>query len=330
MADDKPLAEHAEQVRDQQAWKIIEATLGQAQQEQARSRRTANFWKGLTFAYISVALLLAVVNLQGLPQANSTEAHTALINIQGVIAEDQDANANAVAGALRKAFEDENAKGILLAINSPGGSPVQSGYIYREIKRLKAEHPEKPVIAVISELGASGGYYIASAADEIIADPSSLVGSIGVTASTFGFVDMMAKLGVERRHYTSGENKAFLDPFSDKKPEETEFWQQVLDSTHKQFIAAVEAGRGDRLSKDPSLYTGLIWNGEQALELGLIDSFGSPGQVAREKLEEEIVDYTYKPSPFAALVDGLGVAIGHGISQQLLSAQPSMTTSTQY
>jgi len=179
-------------------------------------------------------------------------------------------------------------------------------------------------------LGASGGYYIASAADEIIADPSSLVGSIGVTASTFGFVDMMSKLGVERRHYTSGAHKSFLDPFSDKKPEETKFWQQVLDSTHQQFIAAVEAGRGERLSKDPSLYTGLIWNGEQALELGLIDGFGSPGQVAREKLEEEIVDYTFKPSPFAALVDGLGVAIGRGISQQLLSAQPQMTTSAQY
>ena len=193
---------------------------------------------------------------------------------------DELASADNVVSSLRAAFEDKKTKGVVLRINSPGGSPVQSGYIYDEIKRLRGLNPDVKVYAVISDLGASGAYYIASAADEIYADKASLVGSIGVTAATFGVVGAMDKVGVDRRVYTSGEHKAFLDPFQPQKPEETEFWQGVLETTHKQFIASVKSGRGDRLKVEqhPELFSGLIWSGEQALELGLVDALGAPAR----------------------------------------------------
>lgn len=195
---------------------------------------------------------------------------------------------------------------------------VQSSYVYNEINRLKALHPNKKVYAVASDLCASGGYYIAAAADFIYAHPSSLVGSIGVTSASFGFVNLMEKLGVERRNYTSGESKSFLDPFSPSKPQEVEFWNEVLNSTHQQFIQAVEQGRGDRLVKDKQLYSGLIWNGEQAKQLGLIDDFGSAGQVAREVVGlEEIVNYSARKDPISQLVEKLGISVGKGLSQSL-------------
>jgi protease-4 len=211
----------------------------------------------------------------------------------------------------------------MLVINSPGGSPVQAGYVFDEIKRLRLLYPDKKLYAVIAELGASGGYYIAAAADDIYADKASLVGSIGVTASSFGFVDLMKKIGVERRHFTSGEHKAFLDPFSPAKEIESEFWQEVLDVTHQQFIDVVKIGRGDRINQQENLtelFSGLIWNGEQALTLGLIDGLGSPGFVAREIVQaENIVDYSVSPSALEKLTKRLGVSIGSGIANQLVS-----------
>jgi protease-4 len=194
--------------------------------------------------------------------------------------------------------------GIVLRINSPGGSPVQAGYVYDEIKRLRALHPQVKVYAVIADIGASGAYYIAAAADQIYADKASLVGSIGVVSSSFGFVDALKKLGVERRLFTSGEHKGFLDPFSPLNPQEQAYWQQVLDVTHRQFIEQVKAGRGSRLNSEKSdlLFSGLVWSGEQARELGLIDGLGSPGYVAREVIgAEQIVNYTEKPTPFEKL-----------------------------
>lgn len=304
-------------VGDDKSWKLLEKAVLAGVQEQRRARRWGIFFKVLTFLYLFVALAL-FSPLSGLSKSASRSAsHTALIEVKGMIADDESASADNIVGALRKAFEDAGTKGVVLRINSPGGSPVQSGYIYDEIKRLRAEHPDIKVYAVISDLGASGAYYIASAADQIYADKASLVGSIGVTAATFGFVGTMEKLGVDRRIYTSGEHKAFLDPFQPQKADETAFWQGVLDTTHKQFIDSVKKGRGDRLKdKDhPELFSGLIWSGEQALQLGLIDGLGSTSYVAREVIKEkELVDYTVQETPFDRFAKKLGASVAERLA----------------
>ncbi len=214
-------------------------------------------------------------------------------------------------------------KGVILRINSPGGSPVQSGYVYDEIRRLRAAKPDIKVYAVITDLGASGAYYIASAADQIYADKASLVGSIGVTAAGFGFVGAMDKLGVDRRTYTSGEHKAFLDPFQPQKADETQFWQGVLDTTHRQFIASVKQGRGDRLKdKDhPELFSGLIWTGEQAVALGLVDGLGSASYVARDVIRKRISLNTPSKSR-------LSTAFRNSWAPVSLSALPCWSAST--
>lgn len=295
--------------------------------EQKRSRRWGVVFKLLTFTYLFVGLYLFIDLSTFKGDKSASETHTALVQVHGVIAADQDANANAIVTGLRLAFENEMSKAVILHINSPGGSPVQAGYVYDEIKRLRNIYPNKLVYAVISELGASGGYYIAAAADEIYADKASLVGSIGVTASSFGFTQTMEKLGVERRHFTAGEHKAFLDPFSPLKQEEKAFWQQVLDKTHQQFIDVVKQGRGERLvsGADDKIFSGLIWNGEQALELGLVDGLASPGRVARDIIRaEDIVNYTVQPSPLDAFTKKLGLALGQGVSQHLVQGSFSM------
>jgi protease-4 len=302
-----------ESKEDPSSWKLLEKTLLAGVQEQRRARRWGIFFKLLTFIYLFGALLMFSPLLQLGDGKNVSGSHTAVINVRGMIADEESASADNIVGALRAAFEDANTKGVVLRINSPGGSPVQSGYIYDEIRRLRGEYPAVKVYAVITDLGASGAYYIASAADEIYADKSSLVGSIGVTAATFGFVETMDKLGVERRVYTSGEHKAFLDPFQPEKPEETEFWRSVLATTHRQFIDSVKQGRGDRLqvAGHPELFSGLIWSGEQALELGLIDGLGSTGYVAREVIgEEELVDFTVKDSALDRFTKKLGASVG--------------------
>lgn len=297
-------------------WRMIDKIIGETFEEQKKARRWGVFFKLATFAYLFIILILAYSAKPG--DASTKDKHTALIRIDGPIGADSPANANAVAGALRKAFDTETVEGIILAINSPGGSPVQSGYIYDEIKRLRAEHKDTKVYAVISDLGASGGYYIAAAADEIYADKASLVGSIGVTASSFGFVDSLEKLGVERRHFTAGEHKAFLDPFSELKNTEVDFWQTVLGSIHQQFITVVKEGRGDRLKDEQKLFSGLIWSGEQALELGLIDGLGSAGYVAREVIEaEDIIIYGGKKSLLQRLSEQLGASIGQSFGQEI-------------
>ncbi|WP_313451258.1 signal peptide peptidase SppA [Stutzerimonas kunmingensis] len=301
---------------DRNSWKLLEKTLLAGVQEQRRARRWGIFFKLLTFIYLFGALVLFSPALQFGSSKGAEGSHTAVINVRGMIADEEPASADNVVGALRAAFEDANTKGVVLRINSPGGSPVQSGYIYDEIRRLRGEYPAIKVYAVITDLGASGAYYIASAADEIYADKSSLVGSIGVTAATFGFVDTMEKLGVERRVYTAGEHKAFLDPFQPEKPEETQFWRGVLAATHQQFIDSVKRGRGDRLQEEqhPELFSGLIWSGEQALELGLIDGLGSTAHVAREVIgEPELVDFTVKESP----LDRFTKKLGAGVAERL-------------
>ena len=303
-------------------WHLLEKLVMTASTEQRRTRRWGIFFKILTFAYITV-LLVAVITSPLMDKASKFtdgegQGHTAVIDVLGVIAQDEAASADNIVYGLRNAFEDVNTKAVILRINSPGGSPVQSGYVYDEIKRLRGKYPDIKLYAVISDVGASGAYYIAAAADEIYADRASLVGSIGVISASFGFVDVMKKLGVERRLYTSGENKAFLDPFSPQKKNETEFWQGVLNATHKQFIDRVKEGRGDRLKDAPGLFTGLVWGGEQALELGLIDGLGSTSYVAREIIgEETLSDFTPRKDPIEQFIDKLGISIGSTLSKSL-------------
>nr|WP_314579182.1 signal peptide peptidase SppA [uncultured Pseudomonas sp.] len=319
--------ESGESKADAKSWKLLEKTLLAGVQEQRRSRRWGIFFKSLTFIYLFVALAMFSPLMDFGKGGSRTSSHTALIEVKGMIADTEAASADNIVGSLRAAFEDEKTKGVILRINSPGGSPVQSGYIYDEIRRLRAQKPDIKVYAVITDLGASGAYYIASAADQIYADKASLVGSIGVTAAGFGFVGTMEKLGVDRRTYTSGEHKAFLDPFQPPKPDETAFWQGVLDTTHKQFIASVKAGRGDRLKdKDhPELFSGLVWTGEQAVALGLVDGLGSASYVARDVIgEKEMVDYTVQESPFDRFSKKLGSSVAEQIAMWAGFKGPSL------
>ncbi|MCL6414796.1 S49 family peptidase [Aestuariirhabdus sp. Z084] len=298
---------------------VLDNLVNSVVKEQRASRRWGIFFKLLTFGYLFFLayLFLASDKLQ-LGDGASSLSHTALIDVQGVIANKENASADNIVSALRNAFEDNGTKGIILRINSPGGSPVQSGYVYDEINRLRGLYPSIPVYAVISDIGASGAYYIAAAANEIYADKASLVGSIGVVSAGFGFVELLEKLGVDRRIYTSGENKGFLDPFQPQKESEVEFWQTVLDTTHQQFINSVKQGRGDRLKQDPALFSGLVWSGEQALEAGLIDGLGSSSYVAREIIgEDNIVNYTLEESPLERFAKRIGAGAVEALSTQM-------------
>jgi len=328
MSDEWKAPEKAEgNSRDDKSWKLLEKTLLASIQEQRRARRWGIFFKLLTFVWLiaMLALFSPLVDME--KSATRGASYTALIEVRGVIADKESASADNIVSSLRVAFEDPNVKCVILRINSPGGSPVQSGYVYDEIRRLRGLHPDIKLYAVISDLGASGAYYIASAADQIYADKASLVGSIGVTAAGYGFVGTMEKLGVERRTYTSGKHKAFLDPFQPQKADETQFWQGVLDTTHRQFIASVKQGRGERLKdKDhPELFSGLVWSGEQALPLGLIDGLGSASSVARDVIgEKELVDFTVEESPFDRFSKRLGSSVAEKLALYMGFQGPSL------
>ena len=323
----KAPAEAESTVGDDKSWKLLEKTLLAGVQEQRRARRWGIFFKSLTFLYLIVVLLVFTPFLDMERTATKGTGYTALIDVRGVIADKEAASADNLVTSLQAAFEDPKVKGVVLRINSPGGSPVQSGYVYDEIRRLRGLHPDIKVYAVISDLGASGAYYIASAADQIYADKASLVGSIGVTAAGFGFVGAMEKLGVERRAYTSGEHKAFLDPFEPEKPDETKFWQGVLNTTHEQFIASVKQGRGDRLKDKeyPELFSGLVWTGQQALPLGLIDGLGSASSVARDVIgEKELVDFTVQESTFDRFSKKLGASVAEQLAMWMGFQGPTL------
>ncbi|WP_339461855.1 S49 family peptidase [Pseudomonas sp. EA_105y_Pfl2_R69] len=312
---------------DGKSWKLLEKTLLAGVQEQRRARRWGIFFKLLTFIYLFGALALFLPLLDMKKGAGGATAHTAVIEVRGMIADKESASADNIVGSLRAAFEDANTRGVILRINSPGGSPVQSGYVYDEIRRLRAEYPAIKLYAVIADLGASGAYYIASAADEIYADKASLVGSIGVTAAGFGFVGVMEKLGVDRRVYTSGEHKAFLDPFQPPREDEAQFWKTVLETTHRQFIASVKQGRGERLkdAEHPELFSGLVWSGEQALQLGLVDALGNTSYVAREVIgEKELVDFTVKESPLDRFAKTLGASVAEHVALWMGFQGPSL------
>ena len=283
-----------------------------------RSERRWRIFFRLAWLLLAMVVAYAVLSSRG-HSAVQAGPHTALIEIRGEIASDAEASAENLIPGIRNAFEDASAVAVVLRINSPGGSPVQAGIIYDEIRRLKALHKKK-VYAVVEETCASGAYYIAVAADEIYADKASVVGSIGVLMDSFGATGLMEKLGVERRLLTAGENKGIGDPFSPLPPKQRAYIQATLDQIHHQFIAVVKQGRGTRLKETPETFSGLFWNGEQARELGLIDQFGSLDYVAREVVKaEEVIDYTPKENVAERLAKRFGASIGAGAIQALRS-----------
>ncbi len=241
--------------------------------------------------------------------------HTALVNVEGLISSGTKASAEKIIGALRAAFENDRTAGVILEINSSGGSPVQAGEVYDEIMRLREKHPEIPVYAVATDVCASGGYYIAAAAQEIYANRASVIGSIGVRADSFGFVDAIDRLGIERRLYTAGENKALLDPFMPSDPDDVRHIRDMLANVHSQFIDAVKKGRGPRLSNDPTLFSGLFWTGEESVELGLIDDLKSSRQVAEEIVgAEQMVDFTPRSRMFERIFESVQTVIDHTLA----------------
>ena len=291
--------------------------------ELRRSRR----WRiALSLGWLAFffLLLFAVMGWTGgKREAGSLEKHTSLVELKGVIAADSKASADKIIGALQLAFKDRNTQGVVLRINSPGGSPVQAGYINDEIRRLRAKYKDIPFYVVVQDVCASGGYYVAAAADKIFVDKASIVGSIGVLMDGFGFTGAMEKLGVERRLITAGQNKGFLDPFSPANPEQQKLASQMVAEIHQQFIKVVKDGRGKRLKETPDMFSGLVWSGEKSVELGLADGLGSLDYVAREVIKaEQIVDYTPDDTFSEQLARKLGASAAETFWSKLLSAMP--------
>lgn len=277
--------------------------------EQRRGRRWNVFFRALGFVFLFIVLFM-VLNFEG-EDFVSSGPHTALVELQGEIGGEDGLSADALIGALGSAFEGKHTKAVVMRINSPGGSPVHAGQVYDEIKRLKEKYPDIPFYVVVDDLCASGGYYIAAAADKIFVDKASLIGSIGVLMDGFGFTEAMKKLGVERRLLTAGEHKGFLDPFAPIDPVEEGHAKLMLNEIHQQFIQAVRQGRGKRLKETPDMFTGLIWNGTRSIDLGLADGLGSLDYVAREVVKaEDILDYTPQEDLAERLARRIGSAIG--------------------
>lgn len=290
-----------------------------------RARRSERRWRAIKRIGL-LALLLGLLWLlwtERLADRGANQPHTAVIQIQGEIADDAEASADNLLPALRDALQDKNTRALILRINSPGGSPVQAGLVNDELRRLRALH-DKPVYAVVEDTCASGAYYIAVAADAIYIDKASIVGSIGVVMGSFGLVDAMRKLGIERRLFIAGEHKGLADPFSPIAPGERDHLQALLDDVHQQFITVVQEGRGERLSDDPALFSGLFWTGEQALALGLADELGSVDSVARDVVGvERLVDYTQRPHAVERLARRLGATLSQGL-QSAIQAVPQL------
>jgi protease-4 len=301
-------------------------TLERLVMAQINEQRAARRWR-IGFRLFWILLVLGVMWFSfhhGKNAANTAHpaSHTALIEIKGEIDADANANAEWIIDSMRQAFEDDGAQAVVLLINSPGGSPVQAGMINDEIKRLKAIH-QKPVYVVVEETCASAAYYIAAASDKIFVDKASIVGSIGVLMDGFGFTGLMDKVGVERRLMTAGENKGFLDPFSNPTKAQKAHAQHLLDQIHKQFIAVVREGRGDRLKETPETFSGLFWSGQQAIELGLADGYGTLDTVARDVVKaEDIVDYTRQDNVAERLAKRFGAAMGEAMVKTSLHWMP--------
>ena len=286
--------------------------------EQRRARRWGIFFKLLVIGYLFALVILATQDTEMADVSAKGEEHVAMVEVKGLISDATKANADNIIEGLRDAFDNENVKAVVLRINSPGGSPVQSDYVFREIKRLRAKHEEIPVYAVITDVGASGAYYIASAADNIYVNPSSIVGSIGVLMNGFGFTEAMEKMGVERRLLTAGESKGMMDPFTPLNDDEVKHVKGLLNDIHQHFIDAVKEGRGERLTENPQLFSGMFWTGAQSIELGLSDAIGDVDYVAREVVEiEEVVDYTPKPDFLKRFADRVGTSMANVLSDRM-------------
>lgn len=284
--------------------------------EQKAKRHWGIFFKLAALAYL-IAVLVLVVDWGGSEKLVDGK-HTALINVRGTIEATGDASAEKINGALQSAFEDKGTAGIIMRINSPGGSPVQSGIVYDEIRRLRSKHPEIPLYVVVEDLCASGGYYIASAGDKIFVDKASIVGSIGVLMDGFGFTGAMDKFGVERRLLTAGANKGFLDPFSPQDAEQKAHAQVLLGEIHRQFIEVVRQGRGTRLKETPEMFSGLMWTGSQSVAMGLADDFGTVDSVARDLIKADtILDYSVKENIAERFAKRLGAEMGQSMAFRL-------------
>lgn len=290
----------------------IEKLARAALDEQRKTRNWGIFFKALTFIYLFALLFIAFGWLGGREPLPGD--HTALVELNGVIAADSHANADVINQGLQDAFENKGTKGVILRINSPGGSPVQAGTINGEILRLRQKYPGIPLYAVVEDICASGGYYVAVAADRIYVDRASIVGSIGVLMDGFGFTGTMEKLGIERRLLTAGDNKGFLDPFSPMSPAQRDYAQKMLGEIHQQFIDVVRKGRGSRLKEGPDTYSGLVWTGQKSIELGLADALGSVDYVAREVIKaEKIVDFTPRENLAERFAKRFGAALGEAL-----------------
>ena len=301
---------------------LIEKLANAALKEQRRARLWGIFFKLLTFAYLTVIILLAVDWKGG---GETAGRHTALVEVNGIIGPGTDASAERVTSALQAAFKDKNTVGVLVRINSPGGSPVQAQNIYEEMRRLRQKHPAIPLHAIVEDLCASGGYYVAAGADRIFVAKSSIVGSIGVRMDGFGVTGLMDKLGVERRLLTAGDNKGFMDPFLPVDDKQKRHAQDLLDDIHQQFIGVVREGRGKRLKETPDMFSGLIWTGQKSVELGLADAFGSLESVAREVIKaEHIVDFTQKENIAEKFARRLGAGAARALLELALRQAPPL------
>ncbi|MBX6319833.1 signal peptide peptidase SppA [Pigmentiphaga sp.] len=298
---------------------VLEKLVFASLKEQRAKRRWTIFFRLVMLAIVAMIVLSVSGVLFG-GSGSAPGPHTALIDVEGVIDAGGEASAEKINAALQAAFDEDAVKGVVLRINSPGGSPVQAGMIYDEIRRLRRQYPDKPVYAVVEEICASGGYYVAAAADKIFVNQASVVGSIGVIMEGFGFTGLMEKLGVERRLVVSGENKALLDPFSPRNPAQQAHAQALVDEIYKQFVAAVREGRGERLHETPDMFTGLIWTGAKSVELGLADELGTVDSVARDVIKADaVVDYTVRENFAERVAKRVGVAFGAGLAKTGLS-----------
>jgi protease IV len=297
---------------DQNNWErgVLEKLAMSALQEQRRARHWSIFFRTSTLLFMFIVLFISMGWIGKNEAALGVGKHTALVDMQGVIASDSAASADNIIPSLQDAFKDKNTQGVVLRINSPGGSPVQAGQINDEIRRLRAKYPNIPLYVVVDDICASGGYYVAVAADKIFVDKASLIGSVGVLMDGFGFTGTMQKLGVERRLITAGANKGFLDPFSPLNATQAEYAKQMLAEIHQQFIDVVKKGRGKRLKETPDTFSGLVWNGQKGVEMGLADGYGSLESVARDVVKaDKIVDFTTRES----IADRLARRFGAGV-----------------
>ena len=314
---DRNQNENANQNWERQA---LEHLLLENLKETRKARRWKAVFRVLTLL-VMIAVVLAVFDVHLPGRGMTTEKHTALVALEGEISSSSMANAADINASLTAAFENEHSAGVVLRINSPGGSPVQAGMMNDEIHRLRKLYPAKPFYVVVEDICASGGYYVAVAGDQILVDKASLVGSIGVIMEGFGFTGLMDKLGVTRRMITAGSNKGMMDPFSKENPKQVEMIKGMLDEIHQQFIAVVKAGRGDRLKDNPELFTGRVWSGEQAIKIGLVDGYGTVDSVARDIFKApDILDYTVKENFAERVAKRFGAEAGSAAGKALIKS----------